>query len=371
LRNLVGATQEAYGPNDWPRGLDAYRRLFDALEEQGQGDLRALLVENELARTMDELVRRAANGSAEGLRALGSTAQIDLQRFTRLVRLGLRLVVPESPPLSTFLQSLQLFVDAFEPAGGFRLLRIARPAILFYGLYGIGESPADQRLTQLMIQRGLLANQLDCLMRCDCNQSTVLRQIVLDKLLYDIDRAIDLYCVGSQDLGQPEARAAAYTYVIDAAFATFAAPPLAIAPIDATLNAIRDLLRPPAAIAPAFWTTTFGWFDNRRANNLAPEAGNIGVRDLMHNEICLQFSLDTQWQRMVETMTTNCIPIDQIFGDNGCLTNVVRIAMNRVDGIADGTAIDCGRAEPDIPPHFETSLSALAFNQGPNGQGRW
>lgn len=31
LRNLVGATQEAYGPNDWPRGLNAYRSLFDLL----------------------------------------------------------------------------------------------------------------------------------------------------------------------------------------------------------------------------------------------------------------------------------------------------------------------------------------------------
>jgi hypothetical protein len=44
LRNLMGSTQTAYGQEDWPRGLDAYRKLFRNLEQQGQGDLRALLL---------------------------------------------------------------------------------------------------------------------------------------------------------------------------------------------------------------------------------------------------------------------------------------------------------------------------------------
>ncbi|MGZ8190286.1 MAG: hypothetical protein ACXWTS_03555 [Methylococcaceae bacterium] len=88
LRNLMGATQQAYGPNDWPRGLDAYRMLFRILEEQGQGDLRALLVEHELSRAMDELIQRAAHGTADGLCALGSTALLDLERFRRLVAVG-------------------------------------------------------------------------------------------------------------------------------------------------------------------------------------------------------------------------------------------------------------------------------------------
>jgi hypothetical protein len=85
LRNLVGTTQFAYDPNEWPRGLDAYRNLYRLLENQGQGDLRALLVETELARAMDDLIQRAAHGRAEGLRALGATAKLDLQRFHRLV----------------------------------------------------------------------------------------------------------------------------------------------------------------------------------------------------------------------------------------------------------------------------------------------
>ena len=50
LRNFMGGAQEAYGPDDWPRGIDAYRRLYNWLEQQGQGDLRSLLLENEIAR---------------------------------------------------------------------------------------------------------------------------------------------------------------------------------------------------------------------------------------------------------------------------------------------------------------------------------
>lgn len=215
LRNLVGATQEAYGPNDWPRGLDAYRRLFDTLENNGQGDLRALLLENELARTMDELIERAAHGTADGLRALGSTAFIDLERFRRLVAIGQRSVTPESPPLTAFLEALQLFADAFDTSGGFRLMRIARPPILFYGLYGTsGLDAAERRLLDLIVCRGRLADMLDCVTSCDCDSDAVYCQVALDKALYDVDRAIDLYVLGKENFGAPERRAAAYGFVI-------------------------------------------------------------------------------------------------------------------------------------------------------------
>lgn len=216
LRNLVGSTQDAYGPNEWPRGLDAYRRLYDTLEQQGQGDLRALLVEGELSRMMDVLIQRAAHGNADGLRALGATAQLDLERFRRLITIGQRLVVPESPPLTTFLAALQLFADSFNSSGGFRLLRVARPPILFYGLYGIGGlEDADQRLLTLIIQRGLLAEQLDCFLQCSCTAEAVRCQIILDKILYDVDRAIDLYALGNENFGEPERRAAAYGFLIE------------------------------------------------------------------------------------------------------------------------------------------------------------
>ena len=40
-------------------------------------------------------------------------------------------------------------------------------------------------------------------------------QIILDKILYDVDRAIDLYTLGRENFGEPEQRAAAYGYMIE------------------------------------------------------------------------------------------------------------------------------------------------------------
>ncbi|MEO0804375.1 MAG: hypothetical protein AAFY57_19190, partial [Cyanobacteria bacterium J06642_2] len=216
LRNLTGSTQEAYGPNEWPRGLDAYRRLYEELERQGQGDLRSLLVETEIARIMDNLIHRIDHGNVEGLRQIGSTAQLDLQRFRRLIIIAQRLVRPESPPLTTFLSALQLFTQAFNSAGGFRLMKIARPPILFYGLYGTTSlDDSDQILLNLIRDRGLLADELDCLLSCGCDENTVKCQILLDKILYDIDRAIDLYIMSATRFGLPERRASAYSFIIN------------------------------------------------------------------------------------------------------------------------------------------------------------
>lgn len=218
LRNLVGSTQLAYGPQEWPRGLDAYRQLVDLLESQGQNDLRSLLVETELARTMDELVQRGADATSDGLRAVGSTALLSLERFRRLVAMGRRGTSPESPALYAFLEAMQLFADSFESAGGFRLMKIARPPILFYGLYGSsGMDDADQRLVDMITRRGLLADRIDCIAGgCCTNVGERVGVVLLDKVLYDIDRSIDLYAVGHENFGQTERRAAAYGYLIDA-----------------------------------------------------------------------------------------------------------------------------------------------------------
>ena len=45
-------------------------------------------------------------------------------------------------------------------------MKIARPPILFYGLYGNAGDDSDRRLLQIIINRGLLADQLDCLAAC-------------------------------------------------------------------------------------------------------------------------------------------------------------------------------------------------------------
>jgi hypothetical protein len=216
LRNLVGSTQMAYGPDEWPRGLDAYRQLNDLIEAQGQNDLRSLLVETELARTMDELVQRGSDSTADGLRAVGSTALLSLERFRRLVAIARRGISPESPALYAFLEALQLFASAFDSAGGFRLMKIARPPILFYGLYGnTGMDDADRRLIDMITRRSLLADAMDCMASACCDGNRICL-VLLDKVLYDVDRAIDLYALGFDNFGQTERRASAYGYIIEA-----------------------------------------------------------------------------------------------------------------------------------------------------------
>ena len=207
LRNFSGGAQESYGPDTWPRGINAYRLVYNWLEEQGQGDLRTLLIENEIARVMDTLIGRAQNGTPEGLRALGVTAQLDLERFRRLA-----IVAPgampmltsgdagpadASPPLLSYLEALLLFADVFRPAGGLRLLRIARPAILFYCLYNPNLLEHDTMLLEMIMIRGSLATLLDTLYP-GASARGVVPQVLLDMLVTSLDRGIDLLSLGAE-----------------------------------------------------------------------------------------------------------------------------------------------------------------------------
>jgi hypothetical protein len=405
LRNLVGATQQAYGPNDWPRGLDAYRNLYRLLEVQGQGDLRALLVETELARTMDELIQRAAHGRAEGLRALGATAKLDLQRFRRLIAIAQRAVSPESPPLTAFLEALQLFADAFDIGGGFRLLRIARPPILFYGLYGIGRlSNAEQVLVNLVVLRGSLAEQLDCFLQCECSDEQVTCQVMLDKVLYDVDRAIDLYAVGVDDFSEPERRAAAFSFVI-ARVVEAIAPCLNKLPIrvrerlrttllsiattlrqsvpsdEPEVLALRDFVRftwpneasRPPSLRPFMTGATedlIGFIiaiqlllptiDFTKPAQPALPAFFITTVNVISQELCIQQDAEVRWENLVRTMAPDCHGIESVFNS---MENMLNAVLDDVGGT-------CKPFEPSLPPHFETSLDSIADDVDRLGGGR-
>jgi hypothetical protein len=411
LRNLSGSTQQAFSPESWSRGIDSYRQVFNLLEDQGQGDLRNVLNETELARAMDEMIHLAGDGSTEGLRALGVTAWSQLNRFHRLIQITLR-QLPPSPPLVAFQDALQLFIDGFTSGGGFRLLRVARPPILFYGLYGYNDMMvADRRLLELVTRRGPFAEQCDCLLRCACDETSVLLQITLDRLLFDIDRAIDLYCVGDSDLGIPEARAASYSYLIDAMLPNLVmvagppvqtvwpwtppAPPLPAPPFAAmdapaylsmlvpgvaadplctriamSLLALRGLLRPiPGHPFWDLWSpeqqATYG---NHVMNNAPWNNGlsnvPVGLADLLHEELCLQKQGDLDWRPIVDQMAAGCLLSDRIFADqipvSGCLPLVHDRAMALVDMI-NPPPRDCVVATPEVPWDLDSTMSHFVF----------
>ncbi|NMG43228.1 hypothetical protein GPA22_05715 [Aromatoleum toluvorans] len=419
LRNLVGSTQMAYGPEDWPRGLDAYRQLTELLEAQGQNDLRSLLVETELARTMDELVQRSGDSTADGLRAVGSTALLALERFRRMVKVARRGISPESPALYAYLEALQLFASAFDSAGGFRLMKIARPPILFYGLYGnTGMDDADRRLIDLITRRGILAETLDCLAGSCCltNRSCL---VLLDKVLYDLDRAIDLYALGFSDFGATERRASAYGFVIDAVIGadrpcgtldqpvveglqtladTVLRPQIDIARDEGMRVAVRrirglaqDILDALAAASlpddegvgdrlaalPAGTTGKAGivaltrlYAAIVRSAAALQDAGVVVEGDaevgayvgVVEQELCLQREMETRWSNLVHSMVANCGTIDVSLGQ---LREVVDAATEAVAGEA------CREEAPiDLPPALETSLDTLVDSVERTGLGR-
>lgn len=409
LRNLTGATQSSFSGDAWPRGLDAYRNLYRVLEVNGQGDLRSLLVENELSRIMDELIQRAAHGNAEGLRAVGATAKLDLQRFRRLITLGQYSVSPESPPLVAFLESLQLFVDAFETGGGSRLLKIARPPILFYGLYGMGGlSQADETLVSLVTLRGSLAEQLDCFLQFADKPEKITCQVLLDKVLYDVDRAIDLYAVGVDEFGEPERRAAAYSFVIESVLTSEwnNKLPDKLSSTDAKsgiLNKIQGLLRPVLKTSESYkWFDFLGKWENEENDmnksiwsnsfplteakskldnkdlpvDIIKIAGEIGRHNpnsssidmpdslemtlhVLRQELCIQQDTEQRWENLVRSMASTCHGFDVFDQIYSVLDNAIKMVG--------GT---CEPFEVNIPPDIATSLDSLVDDVDRMGRGR-
>lgn len=369
LRMLVGSTQQAYGPNDWPRGLEAYRRLLSAFDAAGQSDLRALFVEQTLARTLDELIDLAAGSTSDGLRALGSASLVTVDRLQRLVTFaqatymaqpaGGRRLIPESPPLAAFLSALSLFVEAFDSAGGaMRLLYVARPPLIFYGLYGFGgPDTGTRRLLRLVELRGTVAEQIDCFMECNCDD--VECQLMLDKTLYDVDRAIDLYCLGSNGSGQgdPERRAAAFGAVIVAlGFLTFndCLEDNEYAPLRAALAEIALELQWPGVIPPLVADPT-----------LRAERARIG--SLVHSELCLQRAAESRWARLVANLAPACRR--DLLED---ATNPVRGLLDNALALIDATLGEqaigaCPTFDVSIPPNLETSLDTIANDILANG----
>lgn len=361
LENLIGSAREAYGSDQWPRGLEAYRQLLRRLDTSGHSDLKALFQPNTIARLMDDLIDRAAGHTANGLRALGATANVALESFRRLIAYGRFVADPESPSLATFLSSIQLFMDAFSNStSGYRLLFISRPPILFYGLYGInGPDEPSNRLLQLIIHRGRLAEQLDCIMECECDTRRIGCQILLDKILYDVDRAIDLYALGPVSVltTEPELRAAAYAFVIEEVLENSSYRPcFNVSPQNTPVDEVpcqgnnrQDLI---------FCTL-------REMRNLLQQAIPVPLvqaeRDCICEELCVQFHSEVDFENLLSSLAPSCernrgllLRIREL------LTTVVRDRIGRQGEI-------CPEFEVRIPRTVETSWESLLEGMDSSG----
>ncbi|MEN8780486.1 MAG: hypothetical protein ABF292_05190, partial [Desulfobacterales bacterium] len=369
LRNLIGTTQASFGSSEWPRGLRAYRQFLDRLSGNAHHDIRSLFQENELARVMDELIDRAAGTTADGLRALGATAQISLERFRRLIALGQGVVQPASPPFTAFLEALRLFLEAFNNSpSGYRLLAIARPAIVFYGLYGMsGPDDATRRLQSIVTNRGTLAEALDCYLGCNCCSDQVRCQILLDKALYDVDRAIDLYSLGMVDFGEPEQRAAAYGFILNE-----------FVDLDGLGQDCIDV--PCSGGKEVVATNTTGRIHTTLTNIIGelwePRAGFTFTQkqlDTMRDELCIQLEAEKQWYSLLQTMAPNCTKANGLImvNDQNFLQptfELINTAMLKIDGL--GAAHHPCVSEDEFPEEISVAVSKIESNTEPIRESR-
>lgn len=350
LRTITGSASAPLGQDEYPRGLEAYRILVNQLELAGQSDLRTLLDEGALSVTLDQLVDLAVGATAEGLRELTTTSAIVVDRLKRLISYcrafdlpigGLPMLsTPDSPPMAYFASALQMFVDAFATTKGGRLLFVARPPILAYGLYGrAGPDSATLTLIQLTLARSALAEQADCVACCGCDEPSIRRVVLIDYLLYRIDRAIDLYAVGYVDNGyaEPEQRAAAVALTIATVLQQ-------VPDISEALELHLDSAR-------------------RRLIKAVPAPQN--QRDLLQNELSTHYIAERQLEDLVRQLSPACYP--GIFGEspNNAAHNVrdvLRATAEPFGGILEpGTII--------IPPDPASSIAGLAFGWPARGQG--
>ncbi|WP_158929572.1 hypothetical protein [Acidisphaera sp. S103] len=369
LRNFNGGSQQSVTPNDWPRGIDAYRRLYLWLEEQGQGDLRSLLLENEIAQTMDGLITRAHNGTSDGLRALGVTAQLDIERFRRMAIVAPGAMSREdghfdrSPPLESYLQALELFAETFRPAGGLRLLRIARPPILLYGLYNMNQLEDDNSLFDLISVRGTLATIFDGLFPSNSARG-VQPQVLLDMLLLELDRGIDLLALGSltSEGGPTEWRAMAFWSIIDVIYklVTGGSANFAGGPINEYAVPGSKLQADLAQIRADYATATmevkgldraFTRYYQIPSTKVPPPLLDERQRRGLAEELRVQESLEERWENLVRTVSLEA-------GDQQYVFRLLKLVIRQAAYEANVGKLP--RMAPALPQQYEQSLDIIA-----------
>ncbi|SMX50314.1 hypothetical protein [Maliponia aquimaris] len=356
LRGLVGSTQEAHAPNEWARGLTALRQLSRALESAGAADLRAFLDEGYLSNLFDEMIALVSGHTPDGMRALGATSIVTTAQLERFLRICRQVAEPESPQLTNFLTSIQYFVDAFGAArSGYRLVHIARPPILFYGLYGAGgPDPTTERLLRLITLRGRFAQALDCFC-CNCEADAAEILTVGCKALYDIDRAVDLLVQGPSEggLSEAEIHAAAFHFVIDAARHTIENEIETDRSVDALtgpLESIVDeqLLLPGGA---AFFTDN----QDERARRA----------DTMQGILCLQRASEREWIGLLRNLSSSCrheLLLGTAVGTEPVVQTLLDDAEVRLGEMSGVELEPCGDLDISIPDQFEVSLETLVHN---------
>ena len=348
LRTLSGTTEQAYGNDQWPWGLQACARCWcrsrrAAISTCAPSSRSRCSVGSWTSSSSAPRSTTCSASRAWGDRRPRRAAPAPPAASDRRSRAA------GTPPVTTFLKAIQLFLDAFRSSrSGYRLLFVARAPIAFYGLAGIGgPDAATHRLIELVVQRGRLAELLDCYLGCDCCGDDVICQILLDKILYDTDRAIDLYTLGSDPdgAGEPEWRAAAFAALIIQFFNDNPPDGNSGCLVGGCFPRLNELI------------DTLGLIRDRLAFNklaasgavILPDPAAQAHRDLLTGELCLQRQSDRRLEAVIATLSSGCVPGETVLAR---IEALIDGAIGRIDA-SHGA---CPEVDITLPPTTPSSL---------------
>jgi len=220
LRRLGGSNGNGLD-GEWGDDLAAYGDLLNIIDAQSAPELNVYLREELLAPILDGLVGSASRQDPETLRQLAATAPVEIAHIRRLLDIiSIELNdanADVAPGLTAFTDSLRLFVDAFnQDRAGARLIDLSVPLPMAAQQLNEGDAEGRHTLLELVIGRGQYAREVDCfLLGRDGTLAELETQVKFDMFLYDLDRAVDLYTLGSAKSGDEEKRASVYKFIAE------------------------------------------------------------------------------------------------------------------------------------------------------------
>lgn len=225
LERLTGAISS--DSEDWGDGEASYGTLLDELSQQGHHDLRAMLNPVSMSRQLDLLLNNVASQAPESIQEIAATAPVELAHLKQLREVAAGVVSggegstrAASAPLSAFVQKLNLFIEAFaQPGAAARMLDLALPFPFATPQLSRVDTEGRATVRELIRQRAECASELDAIFADpDFDPLDKTQAVLLDRVLYDIERATDLYLMGTGNKttpGNEERRAALYSDVFE------------------------------------------------------------------------------------------------------------------------------------------------------------
>jgi hypothetical protein len=245
------------------------------------------------------------------------------------------------------------------------------------------EGPADRRLVALVDLRNELFDRIEAWLDCNCLVPALRAQAALDRVLFELDRAIDSYANGSSNLGLCEVRASAAHLLTlpitaddgpvngtshllwPAGVPDWVGAIRADARLPGLITTLTQLLRPTAGAArlPLWNPADVQRYDHAFAGNLEIDgdgAPRPRFAQVLHDELANGLDADRQWLNVVRQLATQGVHIDDVLlGGQGieAWQQAALATVQAVSGVPAATVLPPAQ----VPPHFEVSLQRLAI----------